>query len=339
MKKLLLIAFVIICSYFVKAQNIITVQNGGTPSFYSILDTAITHAQNGDTVYIPGGAWAVNNSTLTIDKELHIIGMGHNPDSTITTGMTKINAANLHLVSGANSSSLEGLYLIGFIYSGSSTSNEDVDNIKISRCRIDGNIVLSRLSTDWIVTENIINGYIHGASFSTSQPYAQSNCFFNNIIEQQPVFFGPNNIFRNNIMLSLGAASITSSVFENNIFITNNLGISSCTFNNNLCAFNYTIPNDCIGDNNIINQTITSIFINFSGNGSFSYTDDYHLQSTCPGKNAGTDGTDIGIYGGNFPWKAGSVPFNPHFITKTISGTTNSNGSLPVNITIGAQDH
>ena len=75
-----------------------------------------------------------------------------------------------------------------------------------------------------------------------------------------------------------------------------------------------------------------------SGN-TFSYTQDYHLKSNCVGKNAGKDGTDIGIYGGVFPWKEGSVPKNPHIINSTIGGTTNSNSALPINIKVSAQDH
>ncbi len=35
---------------------------------------------------------------------------------------------------------------------------------------------------------------------------------------------------------------------------------------------------------------------------SFSYAYDFSLQATSPGKNAGTDGTDIGIYGGAKPF-------------------------------------
>jgi hypothetical protein len=32
--------------------------------------------------------------------------------------------------------------------------------------------------------------------------------------------------------------------------------------------------------------------------GRFSYDHNFHLKTSSPGKNAGTDGTDIGIYGG-----------------------------------------
>jgi len=34
----------------------------------------------------------------------------------------------------------------------------------------------------------------------------------------------------------------------------------------------------------------------------YSYNNDYHLNQGSPGKNAGTDGNDIGIYGGTYPY-------------------------------------
>jgi hypothetical protein len=38
----------------------------------------------------------------------------------------------------------------------------------------------------------------------------------------------------------------------------------------------------------------------------FNFADNYMLTANSPGKNYGTDGTDIGIYGGNRPWPNGS---------------------------------
>ena len=39
------------------AQNLIAVQNAGTPSFFLKITEAIESAQNGDTIYIPGGSF------------------------------------------------------------------------------------------------------------------------------------------------------------------------------------------------------------------------------------------------------------------------------------------
>ena len=68
-----LIVLLIVSSYSLKAQiNLIAVQHGNTPSFYQQVDDAIVNAQDGDTIYIPGGTW---NITQAINKRLHIIGV------------------------------------------------------------------------------------------------------------------------------------------------------------------------------------------------------------------------------------------------------------------------
>jgi hypothetical protein len=63
----------------VSAQQLIARQNGGTPHFHTELDDAVNQAVNGDTLYLPGGYFPL---TVQIDKELHIVGEGHNPEST-----------------------------------------------------------------------------------------------------------------------------------------------------------------------------------------------------------------------------------------------------------------
>ena len=70
------------------------------------------------------------------------------------------------------------------------------------------------------------------------------------------------------------------------------------------------------------------------------YRENFNLPSNSPYKNAGADGTDIGIYGGAFPWKEGSVPFNPHYQTIKIDPKTDpATGNLKVEIKVKAQDN
>ena len=131
------------------------------------------------------------------------------------------------------------------------------------------------------------------------------------------------------------------SLFENNIFVfTYHLNyVSNSNFLNNSFNEEITFPYGTnVGTNNFPYYGISGTFLNADG-GQFSYSKDYHLQESFPGKNGGTDGTDIGIYGGQYPWKEGSIPFNPHIQLKNISGNTDQNGNLNVNIKVAAQDH
>jgi len=341
MKKLIIVFTVILSLLWqgASSQNLIVVQNGGNAAFYTNLDAGISDAMNGDTLYIPGGIF---NITVSISKCLHIIGVGHNFDTTSAAYPTYI-FGEMQLDSGASNGSINGVYIPSNV-----NIRGNVNNYRFDRCRIGG---INSASWDagnasWIrfpisnviFTENIIGNIFFGGG--------QFNSFCNNIMGQIKDM-GNNNIYKNNIFL-VGYAiwvyeiSITNSTFENNIFFTpytfwnSSLGavFAYNTFNNNIFLQNINFPynNTNFGYNNFVNQNPSSIFVNQN-------TQDYHLQSSCPGKNAGTDGTDIGIYGGIFPWKDGGLPSNPHILSKIISSSTDSTGNLNVNIKVAAQDH
>ena len=353
MKKLVVIVIVAFTSniFCIDAQNLIAVQNSNTPTFYTSLDSAIVHAVNGDTIYIPGGNFALNTN---ISKRLHIIGVGHNPDSTLVTNPTIINVtSSLNLITGASGGSLMGIKLNGNILFGNN-SNQPISNYTVGRCYISSQnfsiTSFSNASNNNLFFENIFIAANGNPNIDMSN--ASSNYFYNNIFSgtingvSALRSIGVGSIFKNNIFIDGNNCylnGISYSIFENNIFRNGTLIYSACNdniFNNNLFVNNINFPlaTNNTGSNNIVNQTATSIFVNQSGN-TFTYTQDYHLQPTCPGKNAGRDGTDVGIYGGMYPWKSGSIPSNPHIQTMKIASQTDANGSLNVNIKVKAQDN
>lgn len=188
--------------------------------------------------------------------------------------------------------------------------------------------------------ENIIEGQINSGNGSATE-YS----FLNNIICSTfwantgiPIFI--NSIFKNNVFFQDPYCQY--SLFENNVFIIGGFSTAiNSTAKNNLFVYDILYlegsGSNNVGSNNIPGQEQSTIFINQEGT-LFNYAHDYHLQTSCPGKNAGTDGTDIGIYGGIYPWKEGSIPFNPHFETIQISPKTDANGNLNVNIKVEAQE-
>jgi hypothetical protein len=95
-------------------------------------------------------------------------------------------------------------------------------------------------------------------------------------------------------------------------------------------------PNVNAQDNNSLNNEITKepyadVFVDATAA-------DYHLKDACSGKNAGTDGTDVGIYGTSVPFKENRLPSIPNFSLKAISPETDATGKLPVNIVVDAQE-
>ena len=319
------------------AQNLIAVQNGNTPKFYVQVDDALTNALDGDTIYIPGGIWPI---TKTIAKRLHLVGVGHHPDSTKVTFPTTLNG-NITLGTGASNGSLTGLYLSGNI---TCTPISAVLNYYlVSRCRF-VNIILGPACINFNFMENIF--------FSISCSSATYCSFFNNVISGT-VNVGDanglvlkNNIFLYNYYSSSGSYNLNGKylIFENNIILDTSTDhmftvLSNSIFKNNLFVSSPTFPRSTNnGSNNIVNQAQSSIFVNQTGN-SFNYAHDYHLKAGSPGKNAGTDGTDIGIYGGFYPWKEGSLPAFPHYQMIEVAPKTDASGNLNVKIKVAAQEN
>lgn len=328
---------VIVLSIFVwnaKAQNLITVQNDGESEFFTNLDSAIVHALDGDTIYIPGGCY---NPNIPIAKRLHLVGAGHHPDSANITDRTVFNT--IIFDAGSDFGSITGIYFSDNFY-----CNEEIEGVTVSRCRIytlrPWNYNDESTIINWAFTENI---------FLSALSLSCINCLFSN------------SIFVNRM-------GVSESVLRNNIFTYQDpwgfyycLSASNCLIENNIFPSPFYLGSYNIYHNNVnsgingvsgINQgsgnfitdypSLESIFVNYHPqtwgiNG--IYEADFHLPPDSPFKNAGTDGTDIGIYGGTFPWKDGSVPFNPHFQSVIIPGATDQNGNLNVNIKVAAQDN
>lgn len=326
----------ILCILQASSQAPIVRQNGNTTAFYNSVGAAVTSASNGDTVYIPGGNWDVRG--LSINKTLHLFGTGHHPDSSKSSGITYLTG-DIEIRHCSNGS-LSGLYIQGNI---SSLLNDTIVSFSIRRCRFSKTIQFPNYFSLGFISENVFDGPVNGSILGGSGP-STNNGFYNNIFGSCVYSFGTGSSFKNNLFLTPVSCNsgydITSSKFENNIFLAGSLDfISNSVFNNNLFISNVNFPfGSNLGSNNITNQAQASVLINQSGT-SYNYSHNYHLQSTSAGIKAGTDGTDIGIYGGALPWKDGSIPLNPHVQFKNISGSTDQNGNLQINIKVKAQNN
>lgn len=350
MKKLAIVLLIAICSSAANAQTSIAVNHNGDDKFYSTLDSAVVNSATGDVINIPGGAFSLNG-TLVINKEIHLIGVGHHPDSTAATGRTLLNGS-ISIQNGASNGSISGILLNGNIEIGRTDVTDVVTNFTIERCNF-GNLTFNKngiqnnACSNLTIKENVINRAIDGGN-------SKNNGFFNNFFSKALMDFVQNNIFKNNLINYI-YGNINGCVFENNIFysFTNRYytlnyqsyldGTSddypaiNCVFNNNMHVSYLSKALQNSEKSNYTSQTISSIFGEFVPN--YSYSANYHILSTSPGHNGGTDGTDVGLYGGVFPWKDGSLPSNPHIQKCTISGKTDNSGKLQVNITVKAQDH
>lgn len=341
MKRTLLFAISLFICAGIFAQAPIVVQNGDEIYVHSRLDTIVKHAQAGSTIYLPGGNILLS-AELLIDKELHIVGAGHYPDSSAATSISMISGANIRFSQAGSRSSLSGVYLYNDILFGSSL-NDTIMFIDISRCNLNtvflghGDI-RNTPNSNFRFSENVIRGAIIGAD-------AQYCLFEKNILNAYVRYLNGNSTFTNNIFCYSGGYSndvfhaCSGLVVNNNIFTRDNTGLGGSQINNNLFVIDHPASpgSTNYGFGNIGKQPIESIFVRFDGI-AFYYDADFHLIEGSSGLGAGTDGTDIGIYGTDDPYKPSAVPHNPHIQMVKI-GSKTVNGLLPVEIKVAAQQN
>jgi hypothetical protein len=294
----------------------VAVQKGDVVTFYTTLQAAVDAAAPGSDVYLPGTGYDVIN----LSKKLNFYGTGHYPSETDATGVSYITT--LSLKSGADSSTFCGLYINGVQCS----SNQK--NLVFKRCKISsyyGSYTMTNVTltesylgsisahfTDCIVQKCFITGQFN----NTTQ-----NCILTNNVFITGYIFSTatNNLIKNSIFTNNLIYPGTGNFYESNLFVPN-----ITDFGNNGIK------------NNLVNKTLSVVFVNVGSTNTFSYNYDYHLKSDSPGKNYGTDGTDVGIYGTSNPYKENAVPEIPH-ITKSILSSETINGKLPVEIQVEAQ--
>jgi len=307
-----------------KAQTLIAVTNATGSSFYTTLDSAIVHSVAGDYIYLPGGNFTISKP---ITKKLQIVGVGHNPDSCAITGITQVTG-NFTINSGSDHGSITGFKIWGDI-SFTLTTGQAINYYSVERCNF-GSVTLATLSSKILINECVIHGNIGG---NNSQGFLLSKC----IVEGTYISgFVANTFINNNIFLSGFNYPTSGCDFKNNIFIS-----SGPTPGNTALYQNNSFTNSVISLYNCHNNIVGSaadLFKNKTKAG-FDYDQDYHILSTSTAHNAGTDGTDLGIYGTSSPWKEGSVPNNPHLQRLRSKTVSTLNGNLDVKTKVAAQDY
>lgn len=322
MKKILLLSLGL-CLNGLIAQNLITLMHQGQSAFYAErnIGAAYAAAQPGDTILCPGGEFIFD---LTIGKRIHFLGVGHRPDSTYATDMSTL-VGNLSVINGGDSASFQGFYLTGNATIG------DQSHFRLSRCFVEGEISLGSNSWNCWIEECIS---LLGASLNGRRHFIRHNIFSSNTnggtgcIYANNVFLGTlsmnTNQVRNNIFY-LGSGNIitgSNNVIQNNLFVADSSQVSGTNF---------------ILDN-LFNQSNSSIFIHHP-EPYFDYNHDYHLQPTCPGHTLATDRGQVGIYGGQIPFKNNTHPVQPRVVLKSIQGRSDSLGRLPVRLKVSSEDH
>lgn len=318
------------------AQQQAALHNNGNTTIYSGVNPfidAYNASINGDTIYLSGGGFV---SPSNINKGLTIFGAGFHPDSTTATYHTFITTATIYLGPNADSLYLEGLEL-GNIYK---SRDYEVNRLTIKRCKTASfsfsyNGPSTVTSQHFELLESIVIG---GANLE-----GMSNSLVSNNILQSHLNSTSNSSIQNNIFLSQSySSSCYNNIYTNNIFSNTQGTILNTSMGNIFEKNTFTLANPNLGtgaidNNNYKGVSLSTVFVSQSGF-VFNYTDDYHIQTAAAITYLGTDSTEVGIYGGLFPFKEGAVPLNPHIQFKNIARQTTVNGDLNIQIKVAAQD-
>ncbi|GHU69549.1 hypothetical protein FACS189413_08650 [Bacteroidia bacterium] len=340
MKKYLFLLFTAswICS-IANAQVFVIERENATLTFSNI-KAAVDALHDNDRLYIPPGTFSLVDyvwegydgdqniaSTLVVNKKVSIYGAGYTggSSSAITNGSFIIGR-------DAGGTSISGLR---FDYCGFYLDN--VSNCIISRCKTSGSVFsLDGTGYNNLITECEING--GGGNGATIQA-GYSKCIFR---EYYPHCYGAtvNNCL---FWIQSSMSNFENCSLSNNIFIVSTEATDNNTIfsgNNNTFSYNLWVGGSIFTwaaegntfSNEITNEPYANVFVD-------PYNGDYHLKAECRGKNAGSDGTDTGIFGTSVPFKESRLPVIPHFNVRVVSFETDAEGKLPVNIQIEAQDN
>jgi hypothetical protein len=298
MKKKIITSCVLISAFIFSARATVHVVNNSpnNPGQFAQIDAAIAAANPGDTIYVQGSAAAYSAATVT--KSITLLGPG------------SFNQTDLQLIANVNSIAVNGgisnVTIRGFYTSQISANySNQLSNLTISHCYVTSQIGLGSMNNanNIFVYNNVFNSTGTNIELGATT-VANGNA---NFIIQNNIFHGSisslvvtNTIIQNNIFLSVFTAfnSICSNaIINNNIFastdaVTNTV---ACVFNNNI-TYSPTVTYPLLGGTNLDNTN--PLFVNVPDFNGYNNAYNYHLQTTSPGHNAGNDGTDIGIYGG-----------------------------------------
>jgi len=362
MKKLMLISAIIFSGIIISYAAKITVDNSpGSAAAHNTIQAAVTAASSGDTLLVYGSSYTY--AAFSVDKALTIVGSaGVDPEVT-NENRPAINYVSL--AAGSSGSVITG-FNIGYIQAYNTTVNDIGIYNNYFTSTTTGVQWYSCTSNNWIIEGNVFiaNGQNDFISNYSNTATLNNILIKNNYFEMglYHYYIGTYNnaafTYRNNIFVVRSNSntypicySCGSTLFENNIFWVTDVAYTditgqnctNCVFNNNIIynsagatmtAIN-SIGNGVSGNNNIMNQDPQ--FVNFVPGNGYTIAENYRVANASPGDNTGTDGTDIGLYGGNYNWENRKYPKAfPHQEVLNVINNSVPQGT-PVNINLKAR--
>lgn len=345
MKKFFLAAFVAVFGFanqtFAQSQLATLFQDGDIKTFYGInaLREAHSLAKHGDVITLSSGTF----NSVDITKAITLRGAGMQYDSiaktepTILTGDLKLAIPNDSTLKGY-SFTMEGIYFKGNI-----NLKNVIYNAQFVKCGIGrlGNGDYDYSST--FVNASLINCYILSLYIGSKGSVAAINSFIYNYSQK----------------CNSSDLASTSSEFQNCVlnftdypaYSTFRNCILKCVKSENKIPSTSTaygcIAYNCFENSNPFSNNLSNTYISELGDaaealifktwdGTFFYNANLELTDAAKTKYLGTDGTQVGIYGGSIPFTA--RPSNPQITKLNVASKSTADGKLSVDIEVKAAE-
>ncbi len=333
MKKTLSVAlvaiFAFVCNAFAQSPLVATLNHEGTITVYygsNAFVNAHAAAVHGDAITLSSGAFMSTNIT----KAVSIHGAGMTTDSVTHMEPTiLLNDFDLNVPdTTAHRLLMEGIYHDGQmklrfsrnaqllkcrfneITHVDGTNTQPID-ISFVHCRIAGYVNMTVGASANFLNSVVTKVAQYGGNSYNKVPFIFTNCFVGTC---DCVY----SEYRNCVLLynaspysSAAFLGGRNSVYNNNILITNN-GYGQLGVNN----YNKTIKKENAGDLA----------------GDYSDLKSYILPDNVKNLIKGTDGTEVGIYGGSFPYDP--TPSNPQITKFSVDKKSTADGKLNVVVEI-----
>lgn len=294
--------------------------DGKISTFYgsSALQQAHAAAANGDVITLSSGSFA----GVDITKAVTIRGAGmevdtvHAIEPTVLTGNFNINIAD----SIADILTMEGVY---------HNQRIEVSNLKNAmflKCRVNE---FSRKNSDNDVMKDL--NFINCRILEYRGTDASSASFVNSVIKYIDGYIGYYS-FNNSIVFS--NYQVSNSEYKNCILVDVVSKSDNSYYNNLFIADIADALNEIPNTTNALVKKDDARIANLLGD--YSDSNPYELSEEAKNIVKGTDGTEVGIYGGSIPYDA--TPTNPRITKFEVAQKTTADGKLSVDIEVNGEE-
>lgn len=318
--------------------------DGDIKTFYGTgaLRSAHAAAVHGDVITLSSGSFTATDIT----KAVTLRGAGMEYDSISVTEPTIISGDfSIQIASDStlqnNNLVMEGIYHNA---SGSITVKGSLENPQFVKCRL---YEISSSNASYIYYANFINCVIANQVFFYSSGSATFvNCYVNDLFQYNS---GSSHEFQNCVVIDSKFSNVSNAVFRNCFLYATTSTSSSSSLNKlpstspayNCVALSATSSTNIFANqSNTTNTQVSSfsdVFKTWTGSSLANFkTERLELTDAAKTKYLGSDGTQIGIYGGSIPFDP--RPSNPQITKLNVASKSTADGKLSVDIEVKAAE-